>query len=109
MNKPKYQSGTVGALIEELTKDFKLEDPIVYGYWSKEFIQERMCDDTYSLTDEDVIYLSNEDYDWSNINEQIEDYVNSLIEEATKDKQAQAEQEQLDEQLEQLDEQLWKE
>lgn len=105
MKKTHYRQGTVGALIEELKRDFKMNDPIVFGYWSKEFIQEMSIgevvigeEEKYQLTTDDIRWLSTQDYDWSSINEQIDSYVMTIVEEA--------QQEQTEEQLE---EQLWKE
>lgn len=99
---PAYKKGTVGYLIKELKRDYKMTDTLVYGYWDKEFLQD-MCvdeDEDYTLTDEDVISLMDSEYDWSEINYQIIAYVEEIIEEEKKLKQEQ-------EELEATEQQLW--
>lgn len=74
----------VSELIAELQRDYKPDDELIIGYWDKDFIQ-NLADDEV-ITDDDVRWLSQCDYDWGNLNDQISDYLDELITERTEEK-----------------------
>jgi dipeptidase len=84
--------------IRRLQKDYKPSDPLVVGFWDKEFLQQ-LVDEDYQLTNDDVIWLAEQEYDWSSINDQLSAYIDEVIRENK---------EELDEELdEELEEELW--
>ncbi len=85
----------VSKLIAELQRDYKPDDELIIGYWDKAFIQSMIASDDYELTDDDVSWLSECDYSWSSINDQISDYLETLIAEETEEKRKTEQEEQL--------------
>lgn len=85
----------ISKIIKDLNANYKKSDTLIFGYWDKEFVQ-GVADDIdkdYKVTDEDISWLNSQDFDWSSINEQIQDLLYDLIKEANEEEATEDEEE----------------
>lgn len=82
-------------IIAELS-EYDAEQELLVAWWDKDFVEENLSDENTKISDNDLAWLFERDYNWQSINEQIIEY----LEEIEKENQE-------EEQSEELETELW--